>query len=83
MNASVLRINGNELVALQNNVRSWIISVYSLADPSNPVLLGSTAPIYYYNLSQEMIVTDTEVYVPVQQVIFYTAGDTILRKTAL
>ena len=59
---------------MQNNVRSWIISVYSLADPSNPVLLGSTPAIHYYNLSQDFIVTGTHVFVPVQQVIFYVAG---------
>ena len=28
MSESVLRIYGNELIGLQNNVRSWIISVY-------------------------------------------------------
>jgi uncharacterized membrane protein len=80
MSASVLRIHGNELVGLQNNISSWIVSVYSLADPRNPLLLGSTPAIPYYNLSQQMVVTDTHVFVPVQADTFFIASSDIFQQ---
>jgi uncharacterized membrane protein len=67
--ADRLRVRGDRLVALRGGT-SLVVSVYSLADPQTPQLLGST-PEIPYNFAQDLIVTDTHAFVALGQIGFF------------
>lgn len=71
--AQFLEIKNNRLYVISGfNAK---LSIYSLADPSNPALLGET-PTMPYNAADSMVVTDTHVYVSATQFVFFFAdGD--------
>jgi uncharacterized repeat protein (TIGR01451 family) len=76
----ILRIHGNELVAMGEGggpSSTFVVSIYSLVDPTNPQLLGSTPAIPYGN-EQDMLVTDTHVFVPIIGVPFYLDSHQII-----
>ena len=74
--AAVLRVHGDTLIALQG-VSNFVVSIYSLTDPTTPQFVGSTSNIFYYNLAQQMLVTDTHVFVPVLVPTFFNSNHDI------
>lgn len=52
------------------------LSIYSLADPSNPALLGETTTLPY-NAADSMVITDTHVYISAIQFIFFLGNHDI------
>lgn len=60
----------NDRLYVVNSTNTTRLSIYSLADPSNPSLLGATASIPYNN-ADNMVITDTHVYVSAIQFVFF------------
>jgi len=73
---SMLRIRGNLLVATLSRPggASTRIDTFSLADPSNPVLLGTTGDIPYGSAT-DVVLTDTHAFVVIVNLIFAAGPD--------
>lgn len=68
-----LQRHGDLLVAIRGG-NSSRLDLYSLADPSNPVALGTTGEIPYGSASS-MIVTDTHVFIVNINIIFWLGSN--------
>ncbi len=73
--ANVCRIRGDQLVALRGG-NTFVVAIYSLADPQNPQLLGST-PEIRYNFAADLFVTATHAFVTTLQFVFFTSNNDI------
>ncbi|SIO57707.1 LVIVD repeat-containing protein [Singulisphaera sp. GP187] len=80
--ADLLKMRGDRLYALKAGgaFGSIVVSIYSIADPANPQLLGATPGIPYDNAT-DMIVTDTHVFVPIFSIFFFLANNDIFEQT--
>jgi uncharacterized membrane protein len=74
--ANIIRVHNDKLYALRAVSGSFVVSIYSLTDPSNPTLLGAT-PSIPYAFAINMVVTDTKVYVVNFNVIFFLGNNDI------
>ena len=68
-----LQIHGDMLVAVRGG-NSSRLDLYSLADPANPVALGTTGEIPYGSASS-MVVTDTHVFIVNINTIFWLGSN--------
>ena len=66
--ASTCQIRGDRLVALRGG-NTFVVALYTLADPQNPQRLGST-PEIPYNFAGHLAVTDTHAFVTTLAFIF-------------
>ncbi|MDG3004921.1 Ig-like domain repeat protein [Paludisphaera mucosa] len=73
--ATTLEIHDGKLYAMRRGgfADPLVLSIYSLADPAAPQLLGQTPPIFYV-LGWHMAVSDTHVYVSLWSFTFLIGG---------
>jgi hypothetical protein len=73
--AGICRLRGDTLVALRGG-NTFVVALYSLADPQNPRFLGST-PEIPYNFAIDLAVTDTHAFVSTLQFVFFVGSNDI------
>jgi len=73
--STVLEVHGDKLYAMHRGgaVTPIVLSIYSLADPANPQLLGET-PGMHYALGWHMAVSDTHVFISTWSFTFLIGG---------
>src|SRR5262249_42837928 len=74
---NLLEIHGGLLVAVRNGLPNTKLDTYSLAAPSNPLFLGTTGDIPYSSATS-IVVTDTEVFVVIVNLVFDSFSRVIL-----
>ena len=77
--ADVFEIRGDKLYAIRRG-GTFVLSIYSLADPSSPVSLGATPEIPYQN-AWHMAVTDTHVFVSIWSLSYFLVSNDIKFQT--
>lgn len=80
--ADYMKVRGDKLYAVKAGGANGVIvvSIYSLADPQNPALLGATPGIPYANVT-DMVVTDTHVYMTIVSLFFFLGNHDIFEQT--
>jgi hypothetical protein len=73
--AGICRLRGDTLVALRGG-STFVVALYSLADPQNPQFLGGT-PEIPYNFAIDLAVTDTHAFVTTMQFVFFVGSNDI------
>ena len=78
----ILKIRGDKLYGLSRGggANGITVSVYSLADPTNPQLLGTT-PGIPYSVGQHMLVTDTHVFISIWSITYLLGNNDITYQT--